>query len=329
MVNVILTRTKINIFSFIKKYYFCILFLNIIYHQKKRNTMTNRRDFLKQASMLVAGGLVGSSIFSGCVGGAPKKHIGLQLYSLRDDVKDLGIKKVLEIVAKMGYTHLETAGYNNGMIYGLNPAEFKKMVDNLGMKVTSSHVGRELSDNRDEDMSWWNKAVEAHAAADMKYMVMPWSPLDGEGATLDNVKRYSDYFNAIGLITAGASIAFGYHNHAFEFKNMIDDVPVYDLLVENTSPRHVFFQNDVYWTQQGGYDPVVYLKKYPQRIKTLHIKDEKAIGVSGTMDFKAIFDQAYTNGVKDWYVEVEEYDGTPQEDVKKSCDFLAAADFVK
>jgi len=298
--------------------------------------MTNRRNFLKQASMLVAGGVAGGSILTGCGGGSkgsasktPAKHIGLQLYSLREDVSDLGIQKVLEIVARMGYSHLETAGYSDGKIYDLPPAEFKKMVNDLGMKVTSAHLGRDLSDNRNEDMAWWNRAIEAHAAAGMKYMIMPSSPLDGEGATLDNVKRYGDYFNAIGLITAGVSIAFGYHNHDFEFKNKIDGVPVYDLLIENTSPRHVIFQNDVYWTQEGGYDPVEYLKKYPQRIKTLHIKDVKAIGVSRTMDFKAIFDQAYANGVKDWYVEVEEYDGTPQEDVKKSYDFLAEADFVK
>jgi len=162
-------------------------------------------DFLKAADYVV-----------------PKTNIGLQLYSLREDVRDLGIQKVLEVVAQMGYVNLETAGYNDGKIYGIAPAEFKKMVNDLGMKVTSAHVGRSLSDNRDEDMAWWNKAIEAHASAGMKYMVMPWSPLDGEGATMDNVKRYCDYFNAIGLITAGASIAFGYHNHAFEFTNTIE-----------------------------------------------------------------------------------------------------------
>jgi len=289
--------------------------------------MTNRRDFLKQASMLVAGGVIGSSIFSSC-NPAPK-HIGLQLYSLRDDVKELGIKKVLEIVAKMGYVNLETAAYANGKLYDTDPAEFKKMVDDLGMKVTSSHLSRNITDDRDADMAWWNKAIEAHAAAGMKYMVMPSSPLKGDNATLDNVKRYGDYFNEIGMTAITANIAFGYHNHDFEFKNKIDDVPVYDLLLANTNPEHVFFQNDVYWTQEGGYDPVEYLKKFPQRMKVLHIKDAKAIGASGKMDFKAIFEQAYANGMKDWYVEVERYDGTPQEDVKKSYDFLKAAEYVK
>jgi len=293
--------------------------------------MVNRRDFLKQASLLVAGGVISGRILSSCSGGAKnvaKKHIGLQLYSLRGDISgDVGIRKILEIVAEMGYVNLETAGYNDGTLYGIAPAEFKKIVDDLGMKVTSSHLGRFPSDNHDEDMAWWNKATEAHATAGMKYMIMPFSPLSNEGATLDNVKKYGDYFNEIGLITAASSIAFGYHNHAFEFENKIDDVAVYDLLIENTSPRHVFFQNDVYWTTEGGSCPVEYLKKYPDRIKTLHIKDDRDIGGSGKMDFEAIFNQAYENGIKDWYVEMED-ERTPQEDVKKSYDFLAAADYV-
>jgi len=278
--------------------------------------------------MLVAGSIAGSSILSGCGSDAPKKHIGLQLYSLRGDVKDLGIKKVLEIVAKMGYVNLETAGYNDGMFYNVKPREFKKMVDDLGMRATSSHAMRTITENRDEDMAWWSRAMEAHAAADMKYMVMPWAPFeDEEDCTLENVQRYGTYFNSIGKLTATVNIAFGYHNHAFEFKNKIDGVPVYDLLLENTS-NHVFFQNDVYWTKVGGYDVVDYLKKYPTRHKTLHIKDVRDIGGSGTMNFEAIFNQAYENGIKDWYVEMED-ERTPQEDVKKSYDFLAAAEYVK
>ena len=302
--------------------------------------MTNRRDFLRQASMLVASGVVGGSILSSCSGRGAKsstqntqtsqKHIGLQLYSLRDDINELGIQPVLGIVAEMGYVNLETAGYYDGKLYGLEPAEFKKIVDDLGMKATSSHVGRYLSGNLDEDMAWWSKATEAHAAAGMKYMVMPMSPFDNSDfVSLDNAKRYGEYFTSIGMITAGASIRFGYHNHAFEFKNKIDETPVYDYLLEYSSADHVFFQNDVYWTQVGGFNPVDYLKKYPTRIKTLHIKDEKAIGASGEMDFESIFNQAYENGIKDWYVEVERYDGTPQEDVKQSYDFLAAAEYVK
>jgi sugar phosphate isomerase/epimerase len=289
--------------------------------------MQNRRDFIKRASMLIAGGIVAPNFMSSC--GGESKYLGLQLYSLREMARDEGIQKVLEIVAKMGYNSLETAAYNDGKIYGKDPVELKKMVDDLGMKLTSAHLSRAISNDHDADMSWWNKAVDAHNAAGMKYMIVPSSPLSGEGATLDNVKRYGDYFNEIALISAGASIQFGYHNHAFEFENKIDDVPVYDLLLKNTSPNHVVFELDVYWIKRGGYDPVDYMKKYANRIKVLHIKDETTIGVKNTVNYKDVFDQAYIGGVKDWYVEVESYDTTPEEDVKKSADYLLKADFVK
>ena len=298
--------------------------------------MQNRRDFIKQASMLIAGGIAVPQILSSCGGGssssssaAPAKYLGLQLYSLREMEKDFGIQKVLESAAKMGYNSLETASYTNGKLYGMDPAELKKMASDLGMKLTSSHLSRNISGDKDADMAWWNQATEAHNEAGMKYMVVPMGPFQGDGANYDNVKRYCDYFNEIALITAGAGITFGYHNHAFEFENKIDDVPIYDIMLANTSPRHVMFELDVYWIKRGGYDPVEYMKKYADQIKILHIKDEKAIGVHNVVDFKAVYDQAYANGIKDWYVEVEAYDGTPEEDVKKSADYLLNADFVK
>ena len=304
--------------------------------------MQNRRNFLKQASLLLAGGVVAPQILSSCggksasngavaeaAGEAAKKHIGLQLYSLRDDINDLGIQKVLEIVSKMGYVNLETAGYSDdGKIYGVDPTEFKKMCSDLGMRVTSAHLTHFLSDDMNKDLVWWNNAIEAHKKAGMKYMVMPVSPIN-EKASLDDLKRYfGDYFYQIGLAAAGAGIKFGYHNHDYEFKQ-IDGKLIYDQMLEYSSPDHIFFEMDVYWVKRGGQDPVEYLKKYPKRFPVLHIKDETAIGASGTIDFKPIFDQAYANGMKDWYVEVERYDGTPQEDVQKSYDFLNNAAFVK
>jgi sugar phosphate isomerase/epimerase len=290
--------------------------------------MKSRRDFIKQASLLIAGGMVAPQLMSSC---APKvtKNLGLQLYSLRDMVKEEGIRKVLETVAKLGYKNLEAASYSDGQIYGLAPAEIKKIVDDLGMKLTSAHLGHNISDNHDADLAWWQKATETHATAGLKYMIQPSAPLGGEGATVENLKRYGDYFNEVALITAGASIQFGYHNHNFEFENKVNGVPVYDLLVENTSPNHVLFELDVYWIKIGGYEPVDYMKKYPNRIKVLHIKDKTSIGAQNTVDYKAIFDTAYANGIKDWYTEVEQYDTTPVEDVKKSADFLNAAAFVK
>ena len=287
--------------------------------------MQNRRDFLKQASMLLAGGLVAPQLLSSC---AEKKHIGLQLYSLRDLVKDEGIQKVLETASKMGYTNLETAGYDNGKIYGLAPAEFKKMCNDLGMKCTSAHLGQEFTKEKEaEVMSWWDQAIAAHNELGVKYMVQPWMPVNDE-TTLDDLKMYCDYFNTVGYKTAAASIAFGYHNHAFEFRK-IEDKLIYDFLLDNVSPNHVFFQMDVYWVVRGQNSPVDYFNKYPGRFKMFHIKDHREIGQSGMVGFDAIFKNAKTAGVKHLVAEIESYSMPVEKSVEVSLDYLLDAPFVK
>lgn len=297
--------------------------------------MQNRRDFLKRTSLFLAAGLAAPQIFSSC--GAQKntassrgaqKNIGLQLYSLRDMVKDSGIKSVLEAASKMGYKNLETAGYNNGKIYGMAPAEFKKMVNDLGMKCTSAHLSQAYSKEKEaEVLGWWDKAIEAHNELGVKYMIQPWMPVN-DSTTQDDLKMYCDYFNTVGYKTAAASIAFGYHNHDFEFRKINGEL-IYDFLLKNVSKNHVLFELDVYWCKVGGYDPTEYLKNYADQIKVVHIKDEKEIGASGNLDFAPIFNQMTANNVKDWYVEVEQYtNNNPEESVKQSYDFLNKAKYV-
>ena len=289
--------------------------------------MQNRREFLKSASLLVAGGLMAQN-FSSCASSAASKNIGLQLYSLRDFVKENGIQPTLELVAKMGYKNLEAASYDNGKMYGIAPKELKKMVEDLGMKMTSSHTGQAYTqETKDEVMAWWDKCIEAHNELGVKYIVQPWLPVNDQ-TTLDEIKMYCDYFNTVGYKTASASIAFGYHNHDFEFRK-IDDQIIYDFMLNNVSKNHVFFEADVYWIMKGGYNPVDYMKNYADQITVLHIKDEKEIGASGEMDFQAIFEQAKINNIKDWYVEVERYtNNNPVESVQESFDYLNKASYV-
>lgn len=290
--------------------------------------MQNRRDFLRNASLLLAGGLAVPQILTSCGASASAKNIGLQLYSLRDIVKDLGIQPVLEIVSKMGYVNLETAGYDKGKIYGMAPKEFKQRVNDLGMKCTSAHLGQSFTKEKESQvMAWWDEAVDAHNELGVKYMIQPFMPVNDK-TTLDDIKMYCDYFNTVGYKTAAASIAFGYHNHDFEFRK-IDGQIIYDYMLQNVSKNHVLFQLDVYWCKVGGYDPVAYLKKYADQIQVVHIKDAKEIGASGDIDFKPIFDQMNTNGVKDWYVEVERYtNNNSKESVQQSFDFLNKAPYV-
>ena len=105
---------------------------------------------------------------------------------------------------------------------------------------------------------------------------------------------------------------------------------MYDYMLENTDPDKVFFQMDVYWTKQGGYDPVEYFNNYPNRFKLLHIKDEKELGGSDSvMDFDNLFKNIDQSGVEYLIVEVEHYNFEPLESIKMSIDCLLNNENVK
>jgi sugar phosphate isomerase/epimerase len=257
-----------------------------------------------------------------------KKNIGIQLYSLRDSMRVDPVKTVEE-VGKIGFTFVEPAGYQDGKFYGMSPAEFKSLIEQNGMNVLSSHTGMPVPDsaNWDVAMAWWDTCIAAHAEAGAKYIVQPF--MDSIGyQSLAGLQRYCDYFNAVGEKCLAKGIRFGYHNHDAEFKPLEGEV-IYDYMLQHTDSSKVFFQMDLYWIKEGGGDAVSYFNKYPGRFVSFHVKDKTSVGSSGTMDFKNIFDNAGLAGMKYYVVEVEEYDTTPLEDVKKSYDFLMNADYVK
>lgn len=281
----------------------------------------------KQITLLVLASLLTVTLFS-CEKPEQKKEIGLQLYSLRDDMKS-DVPGTIQKVGQMGYTFVEAAGYGNGQFYGMDPLDFKKLLNDNGLEFIASHTGRPVPDstNYEEVMAWWDQCIDAHVAAGVQFIVQPFMDQFGYGELAD-LQRYCDYFNAIGEKCNAKGIKFGYHNHDKEFGE-VDGVVRYDYMLQNTDPEKVFFQLDLYWIMVGGKSAVDYFKNYSGRFILWHVKDEKELGESGKMDFKTIFDNASVSGMKHIIVEVERYNFTPLESVQKSYDFLKAAEYVK
>lgn len=291
----------------------------------------DRRDFLKKGVMATAKVAIGGSIISKLLEddlfAAPRygKKIGLQLYSVRG-MMDKDVPDTLKQVAAIGYKELETASYNNGKVYGMSPQDFRRLVENMGMKVSSSHLGYNIQRGKEQEAyDWWDKALDTQAAVGCRYAIQPSMHI---GNKIEDIQLYCDYFNKVGEMAKDRGLRFGFHNHAGEFR-VIDGNIVLDYMIKNTSPENVVYEMDVYWLQKGGQDPVDYLKKYAGRFPLLHIKDEDIIGAGGKLDFKAIFEAAYAQGMKDYYVEVEKYQISPIKDVEKSFDYLYHSSFVK
>ena len=256
------------------------------------------------------------------------KEIGLQLWSIRMDMNKDAAATLAE-VGNMGYTFIEAASYGDGKFYGIEPAEFKTLLNKNGLDFLSSHCGHDLpdQDNWDKTMEWWDVCIDAHAAAGVKYIVQPSMDSKGYGS-IEDLKRFCDYFNAVGEKCNDKGIRFGYHNHDKEFEE-VDGVVRYDYMLQNTDPKKVMFQLDLYWIMVGGKDAVTYFKNYPKRFEMWHVKDKKELGESGMMDFEPIFAAKRKSGAKHIIVEVEEYNYTPLVSVQKSLEYLLEADYVK
>jgi len=277
----------------------------------------------------LVGYLIGGSTLETLAAG--KKQIALQMYSLRDDLKK-DLKGTIEKMGKMGYTDLEAAGFGDGKFYSMEPEAFKALIEANGMKLVSSHAGPNYTGDQaswDAAMIWWDAAIDAHKRAGCSFIIKP-SMGDYPYKDKESLKKTCDYFNAIGEKCKAKGIRFGYHNHNHEFTKITDsDELVYDFMIKNTDPKKVTFEMDVYWVYKGGQQAVEYFNKYPKRFELLHIKDEKEVGASGMIDFKAIYDNLSKAGTKFAIVEVEQYGYDPLVSVQKSIDFLNAAPYVK
>jgi len=257
-----------------------------------------------------------------------EKFIGLQLWSVKDSMQTNPVATIAA-VGQMGYKFVETAGYGDGKIYGIDPVEFKNLCESNGLKFLGAHTGQDVPTEEKwaETMAWWDVCIAAHKSAGVKWIVQPW--MGGTGyESLDGLKRYCEYFNAVGEKCNAAGIRFGYHNHDKEFSTELEGKPVYDWMLELTDPAKVMFQLDLYWIMAGGKVATDYFDKYPGRFELWHIKDKAELGESGTMDFAAIFAGKEKSGVKYGIVEVEEYNFPPLESCQKSLEFLKAADYV-
>jgi sugar phosphate isomerase/epimerase len=274
-------------------------------------TMITRRNFLKTTTLATTSMMLAPGLLQSC---QLIKHTGLQLYTLRDLIsKDL--KGTLVKVAETGYTWLEAAGYSEGKFYGLAPSEFRKMVNDLGMKVVSSHVAFSPENSQE--------VIDAHLELGASYVVYPWMSMP-ELPTREDYSKAANLFNKLGEDCRSSGLKFGYHNHSFEFVK-IDDTTGFDLLLGLTEPKSVCFEADLYWMVYAGVDPVEYFRKYPGRFELWHVKDmddspERGFAPVGTgiIDFGKIFSHRKISGMSYFFAEQDTCKDDPLESIAVS-----------
>jgi len=255
--------------------------------------------------------------------------LALQLYTIRDAMEK-DVPGSLKKVSDMGYKYVELAKYADGKFYGYQPAEFKKLVSDLGLEILSSHTQVEAQGITLENAK---KMAEDHAKLGVKYCVQPWVVEEARKTVASYQKMVADW-NKVGEIMKNAGIQFGYHNHNFEFDHVEGKVPYFDIFLKELDKNLVTMEMDLFWVTKAGQNPVDIFKKYPGRFQLFHMKDMftkqapffTTVGVNdfapvgaGLINFKEILAAKDIAGMKYMIVEEDKSrEDKPFDDIKTS-----------
>jgi sugar phosphate isomerase/epimerase len=297
----------------------------------------NRRSFLQASALAGTALLLSPSLLA--YNKASKKNIGIQLYSVRDEMKKDPLD-TLKKVAEMGYKNVEHANYVEGKFYGYAPKEFRKILDDLGLAMPSGHTvmgGQHWDEAKKDFTDVWKKTVEDAALLGQKYVVSPWLDISLR-KNFDDCKRFMEVFNKSGELCKKSGMKFGYHNHDFEFSLRLTSVKVYDIILQNTDPNLVTQQLDIGNMYNGGGRAVELLKQYPGRFELMHVKDEikgekeayestiLGTGIIGVADVLKL--AAKSGGTTEYIVEQESYQGkSPLDSMKADLEWIKKAKF--
>jgi sugar phosphate isomerase/epimerase len=232
--------------------------------------IANRRSFLKFGSMAA----VSAAFRPGwCSAPAPKPvPIGAQLYTLHKEVME-DLPGTLAALKKIGFQMVE--GYPG--MYTRPAKELRTMVEDAGLTLPSSHFAY---DTLESQLDY------AHDLG-VSYMICAMLPKPYQNR--EGFTKAAATFNAIGAKTTTMNIKLGFHNHNFEFQPLLaaTDGTVLDpgdiglkILIDQTDPAFVSWEEDCYWVAQGGLKPLTLLEKYSARIPLLHLKDRTADAVT-------------------------------------------------
>lgn len=294
---------------------------------------TSRRSFIKNSAVLLAGtSLLPNAAFAAA---KPSEIIGLQLYSVRDEMKNDPVGTLTKL-AEFGYKHVEHANYIDRKFYGFTAKEFKKVLDGLGLKMTAGHtvLGKNHWDEAKKDFTdAWKYTVEDAATLEQKYVVSPWMD-ESMRKTYDDLVRYMEVFNLCGELCQKSGMKFGYHNHDFEFGEELNGMKIFDIMMQKLDVNKVVMQLDIGNMYIAGAKALDVIGQYPGKFEMIHVKDEIAVGTTGKYEsailgkgiipVKEVLDICRkSGGTKVFIIEQEAYqDKAPMACMKENFDIM-------
>jgi sugar phosphate isomerase/epimerase len=233
---------------------------------------------------------------------APAPQLGVQLWSVKDDLKQ-DFEGTLAKLAAMGFQGVEFAGEFGR--FANDPAGLRAFLDKQKLQCAGAHLDfAALAGER------FAQATAFYQAVGCRNLIIAW---DKRGASPDGAAAIARELSALSSKLAPLGMRIGYHNHAQEMMGPEGRTP-WDVIAGGT-PAEAILQQDFGWTVFAGKDPVVLVKRYPGRTVSSHFKAKLAEGTQGKpiigqdrTDWPAVYAAARGEGGAEWIVvEQEEY----------------------
>ena len=233
----------------------------------------------------------------------PRRRIGIQLFTVRT-LAEADLPGAIALLADIGYREIEVAG-----LFGRTPQQFRQLLDANRLRAIGGHqlVGpalipffgaREVEDALDEAEALGQPYVGTAG------ITIPTGIVAGVGEpqTADRYRELAELANEWGAAAAARGLRAYLHVHYWEFgRDPQTGESLFQILLDETDPRLVWFEPDLFWMVFGGIDPLDWIPEYQHRFPLFHVKDgnpNPAGGYfnpgftdlgEGSIDFRRIF----------------------------------------
>lgn len=177
------------------------------------------------------------------------------------------------LTALKSYGYAQVEGY--GDVYA-SPAEFAADLDNAGLKMPSGHFGVEMLEGD------FDQALSIIKTFGMTQVFCPYLNEPDRPTDAQSWRDFGARLEAIGQKLKPHGVAFGWHNHDFEFKKLPTGEFPMDLILEGGP--NLLWEADIAWIVVGGEDPFAWIEKYADRITAIHVKDRAPEGQNTDQD---------------------------------------------
>lgn len=241
----------------------------------------SRRRFLVGAAG-VGGGAAAASLLGPLAGSAlgserlvPRNRIGIQLFTVRT-LAEADLPAALALLASIGYREVEVAG-----LFGRTPDRFRALLDAHRLRAVGGHqlVGpalipffgeRSVDDALDEAEALGQPYVGTAGITIPTGIVAG----VGEAQTADRYRELAELANQWGVAAKARRLRLYLHLHYWEFgTDPVTGEALFQILLDETDPRLVAFEPDLFWMAFGGIDPLDWIPDYQHRFPLFHVKD--------------------------------------------------------